>query len=80
MDDMVYVKAAACLGSALAIGIGTIGPAFGLGMIGSKACENIAKNPENAGLISKTMFLAMALTETPALYALVIALLLVFKA
>ena len=47
MENIInYTKAAAALGAAFAIGIGTIGPALAQGMVGSKACENIGKYPE----------------------------------
>jgi len=78
MDAALYVKAAAYLGAAIAMGLGTIGPAFGQGFIGMKACENIGKYPENADQIRTTMLIAMGLTETSAIYALIISLLLIF--
>ena len=39
MEGIFYVKAAAFFGAALAMGIGSIGPALGQGLIGMKACE-----------------------------------------
>jgi len=61
------------LAKALAIGIGTIGPALGIGMIGAKAMEAIGRNPEAAGKILVPMLLAAAFAEAVAIYALVIA-------
>ena len=61
------------LAKALAIGIGSIGPAFAIGMIGSKAMESIGRNPEAAGKILVPMLLAAAFAEAIAIYALVIA-------
>jgi len=78
MDGAFYVKAAAYLGAAIAMGLGTIGPALGQGFIGMKACENIGKYPENSDQIRTTMLIAMGLTETSAIYALIISLLLIF--
>jgi len=78
MDGTFYVKAAAFIGAAIAMGIGTIGPALGQGFIGMKSCENIGKYPENADKIRTTMILALAITETSAIYALIVALLLIF--
>ena len=78
MEGLFYVKAAAFLGSALAMGIGSIGPALGQGMIGMKACESIGKYPESAGKIRTTMMIAMGLVETAAIYALLIALGLIY--
>ncbi len=73
-----YVKIAAYIGAAFAMGIGTIGPALGQGNIGAKACENIGKYPESAGQIRTTMFLSMGIVETSAIYAFLIALFLIF--
>ncbi len=61
------------LAKAIAIGIGAIGPAIGIGMIGSKAMESIGRNPEAAGKILVPMLLACAFAEAIAIYALVIA-------
>mgnify|MGYP003593163654 CR=1 FL=1 len=66
-------KAAAYIGAAIAMGIGSFGPALGQGLIGMKACENIGKYPESAGKIRTTMMIAMSLVETSAIYALMIA-------
>jgi F-type H+-transporting ATPase subunit c len=72
-NGVFYAQAAAFFGAALAMGIGGIGPAIGQGIIGMKACENIGKYPESAGKIRDTMFLAMGLVETVAIYSLLIA-------
>ena len=61
------------LAKAIAIGLGAIGPAIGIGMIGSKAMEAIGRNPEAAGKILVPMLLAAAFAEAVAIYALVIA-------
>ena len=61
------------LAKALAIGIGSIGPALAIGKIGAKAMESIGRNPEAAGKILVPMLLAAAFAEAVAIYALVIA-------
>ena len=61
------------LAKALAIGLGAIGPALGIGYIGAKAMEAIGRNPEAAGKILVPMLLAAAFAEAIAIYALVIA-------
>jgi len=66
-------EAVALLGKALAIGIGAIGPAIGIGLIGMKAVEGIGRNPEAAGKIFVPMLLGMAFAEAIAIYALVVA-------
>lgn len=61
------------LAKALAIGLGSVGPAIGIGWIGSKAMEAIGRNPEAAGKILVPMLLVAAFAEAVAIYALVIA-------
>lgn len=72
------VKAFAFLGAGLCMGIGSIGPGIGEGFIGGKACESVARRPEEYSLIFRTMLIGQAITESTAIYALVIALLLIF--
>ena len=61
------------LAKALAIGIGSIGPALAIGKIGAAAMESIGRNPEAASKILVPMLLAAAFAEAVAIYALVIA-------
>jgi F-type H+-transporting ATPase subunit c len=78
MDTIYFAKAAAFLGAAFAMGVGCFGPALGQGLIGMRACENIGKYPESGGNIRTTMMIAMGLVETSAIYALLIAGMLVY--
>ena len=71
-------EAAKEMGAALAIGLGTIGPGIGIGLIGSKAMEAMGRNPEAAGTVQTNMILAIAFAESMGIFALVIALLLKF--
>lgn len=63
----------ATLAKAIAIGVGAIGPAIGIGMIGAKAMEAIGRNPEASGKVLVPMLIASAFAEAIAIYALVIA-------
>jgi len=72
------VRAAALLGAGIAMGLGAIGPGIGEGFVGGKACEGISRSPENANLITRTMLLGQAVSETTGIYSLIIALLLIF--
>jgi F-type H+-transporting ATPase subunit c len=67
VEGIVYAKAAACIAAGLAAGIGVLGPSFGQGAIGMKACENLGKYPESASKIRTLMFLAMGVIETQGL-------------
>ena len=61
------------LPAAIAIGLGTLGPGIGVGIIGMKAMEAIGRNPEAQSKILPVMLLGMAFAEAMAIYALVIA-------
>jgi F-type H+-transporting ATPase subunit c len=73
-------QAAAYMGAAFVMGLGSIGIAFGQGMIGSKAIEAISKSPESAiANLRNTMLLALGIVETAAIYAFIIAMLLIYS-
>ena len=73
-------NAAAYLGAGIAMGIGAIGPGVGEGFAAGKACEGIARTPEEAGVLTRTMLVGQAVSESTGIYSLVIALLLIFVA
>ena len=66
------------LAMALAIGLGSFGPAIGVGLIGKGALEALGRNPEAAGKIQSLAILAIAFAEAVAIYALVVALIIWF--
>lgn len=72
------IESAKALGAALAIGLGAVGPGVGIGILASKALEAIGRNPEAEAKIKTNMILAIAFTEAIAIYALVIALIILF--
>ncbi len=76
---MCIMEEAKFIGTALAIGLGTIGPGIGIGILVGKAIEALGRNPEASSKINTTMILGIAFTEALAIYALVIALLIFFK-
>ncbi|MBI2463117.1 MAG: ATP synthase F0 subunit C [Candidatus Spechtbacteria bacterium] len=66
------------LASALAIGLGALGPGLGVGILAAKAMEAIGRNPEAAPKVQTAMILAIAFAEAIAIYALVVALIIKF--
>lgn len=77
MEDAI-IRAAALLGAGLAMGFGAIGPGIGEGFAAGKACEGVAKRPEEAPLLTRTMLIGQAVSESTGIYSLVIAILLIF--
>ncbi len=67
------------LGAGVAM-IAGIGPGIGEGNAVAKACEAIGRQPECKGQVTTTMLMGCAIAETTGLYALVIAILLIFVA
>ena len=67
------------LGAGIAM-IAGIGPGIGEGNAVAKACEAIGRQPESKGDVTSTMLFGCAIAETTGLYALVIAILLIFVA
>jgi F-type H+-transporting ATPase subunit c len=72
------IEAVKYLAAGLAIGLGALGPGIGEGIAASKALEAIGRNPEASGKVTPIMFVAMAITESTAIYALVVALIILF--
>jgi F-type H+-transporting ATPase subunit c len=78
IDSATLIRIAALLGAGLCMGLGAIGPGIGEGVVGGKACEAIARQPQLQGVLTRTMLLADAIAETTGIYSLIIALLLIF--
>lgn len=66
------------LATALAIGLGALGPGLAIGILAGKGLEAIGRNPEATSKIQSAMILAMAFAEAIAIYALVVALIIKF--
>ena len=75
-DPIALAKAQAGTGVYAALGAGfvVIGAGIGIGMIGGKALESMARQPEHSGMIQTNMFIAAALVEGVALFGVVVAL------
>ena len=73
------ILGACALGAGLAM-IAGIGPGIGEGNAVAKACEAIGRQPESKSEVTSTMLFGCVIAETTGLYALVIAILLIFVA
>jgi F-type H+-transporting ATPase subunit c len=74
----VDAKLISIIAAALTVSIGSIAPALGEGRSVAAAMDAIARQPEAAGTISRTLFVGLAMIETMAIYCLVVALILLF--
>ena len=79
----VMARALVLMGCAIGAGlalIAGIGPGIGEGFAVGKACEAIARQPEQKGSVTTTMLMGCAVAETTGLYGFIIGLLLIFLA
>jgi F-type H+-transporting ATPase subunit c len=66
------------IGAGLAIAFGTIGTGNGMGAGLNGATNAVGRNPEAQGKILLTMMVGLAMIESLAIYALVVALILLY--
>lgn len=66
------------IGAVVAISVGSVAPALAEGRSIAATMEAIARQPESADVLSRTLFVGLAMIETMAIYCLVIALLLLY--
>lgn len=64
--------------AAVAVGVGGIGPGIGCGVVGDTSCEATANDPKNDALMLRTMLIGQAVSQSTAIYALIIALVILF--
>lgn len=74
-DNTLSAKAIA---AAIAIGLAAAGGAIGMGMGIAKSVEGISRQPEAEGKIRTTLMLGLVFVETAIIYALVVAILIIF--
>ncbi|MGN6666593.1 MAG: F0F1 ATP synthase subunit C [Trinickia sp.] len=75
---MNVIEIVSLAAAALAVSFGAIGPALAEGRAVAAAMDAIARQPDSAGTLSRTLFVGLAMIETMAIYCLVVALLLLF--
>ena len=70
---------AAILGAGLASGLGAIGSGLGGGLVAEASCEGISRQPLSVTPVTNIMLLGQAVTQTTAIYGLLISFILMFK-
>ena len=69
---------AVVMAAAFSIGIGTIGTGIAMGNAVKGAVDGVSRNPDTFGRILTTMMIGLAMIESLAIYALIVALVLLF--
>ncbi len=78
MDSTALVALISIFTAGLTIAIGAIGPALGEGRAVAQALAAIAQQPDEAGTITRTLFVGLAMIESTAIYCFVVAMILIF--
>jgi len=78
-DPEAFVHAMRFIGAGIAM-LGAIGAGAGVGIAASGGVQAIGRNPDATSLIQTNMILGMAFAEAVAIYALAVALIIVFAA
>ena len=74
-NDVLSAKAIA---AAVAIAVVAVGGAIAMGLAISKAVDGIARQPEADGKIRTSLMLGLVFIETAIIYALIVAILIIF--
>jgi F-type H+-transporting ATPase subunit c len=78
MDSVSLIGMVSIITAGLTIAIGSLGPAFGEARAVAQALAAIAQQPDEAGTISRTLFVGLAMIESTAIYCFVVTMILIF--
>lgn len=78
VPNPTLVKGAALFGAGLCMGFGAIGSGVGSGFPGGQACRGMVHQPAMASRLTTNMLIGSAVCQTPAIFAMVVALILMF--
>ncbi len=78
MDNLTVVALTSIITSGACMALGSIAPALGEAKAVSNALSSIAQQPDEAGTISRTLFVGLAMIESMAIYCFVISMILIF--
>jgi F-type H+-transporting ATPase subunit c len=72
------ITALALLGAGLAMGFGALGSGIGSGLPAASCCTGIVRQPGAKGKLTTNMLIGSAVCQTPSIFALVVAFILIF--
>ena len=78
MSSVTIMGAVSIMAAALCMAVGSIAPAFGESKAIVQALSSIAQQPDEAGMLSRTLFIGLAMIESIAIYCFVVSLILIF--
>ena len=78
MTDQTIIAVVAMAAAALTMALGAVGAAIGEGRIGAAAMDALARQPDEASSITRTLFVSLAMVESTAIYCFVVSMILIF--
>lgn len=78
MNEHTLLALVSIVMGGLTMSLGALGAAFGESRIGTAGMDALARQPDEAGAITRNQFVALAMVESTAIFCLVIALVLLF--
>jgi F-type H+-transporting ATPase subunit c len=78
MDNLTLIAVVSMIAASFTITFGTLAPAMSEGKAITKALEAVAQQPDASNVISRNLFVGLAMIESLAIYCLVIAFILIF--
>lgn len=78
MSGEEWMTVISVAGAAITMAAGAVGAAIGESRIGAAAMDALARQPDEAGSITRTLFVSLAMVESTAIFCLVVALILLF--
>lgn len=78
MNDSAILTLVSIITAGATMAIGAIGASYGESRIGAAGLDALARQPDEAGAITRSQFVSLAMVESTAIFCLVIALVLLF--
>jgi len=78
MSGQEWLTVVSVAGAGLTMALGAIGAAIGESRIAAAAMDALARQPDESGSITRTLFVSLAMVESTAIFCLVISLVLLF--
>ncbi|WHF52907.1 F0F1 ATP synthase subunit C [Chryseobacterium gotjawalense] len=78
MDSMTSIAIASIITAGLTTSVGCMMPAISEGKAVAAALSSIAQQPDAAPIITRTLFVGLAMIESTAIYCFVVSMILIF--
>ncbi|MFP4538772.1 MAG: F0F1 ATP synthase subunit C [Dichotomicrobium sp.] len=78
MEGADLIAMVSIITAGLTIAVGSIGPALGEARAAAQALEALARQPDEANTITRTLFVSLAMIESTAIYCFVVSMILIF--